>query len=98
QRLAHRPERGPQDVHPVDTFPTRDRDGNNAALNNPDVERLSFGACQGLRIIESFRELPALEHDSGDHHRPGEGPAADLVDPRYPFGAAPPRAPFEKVR
>jgi hypothetical protein len=93
---AHAPQRGAEDVHPVDPGAARDHDRDQPLLEDEGEEAFAVGRRQALRIVEALRH-PAREENGRHHHRAGERPAAGLVDPGNQPRPLPPGPRLEAV-
>jgi hypothetical protein len=88
ERPTHGGERGLPDVDPVDLGRRHGRDSDGGRFDDLQEELVPALRGQHLGIGEAVRHPLEVEHDSGRHDRPGEGPAPDLVQAGYRAVAA----------
>ena len=81
ERLRHRRKRGLADVDRVDRRMGDRREADRGGGEDLGEKLLPAGLRQDLRIGEAGGHPPEVEHDRRRDDRPGERPAADLVEP-----------------
>ncbi len=79
-RLAHRPERGVEDVVVVDAGDVGDADPDFRSGADRAGEALALLGLDLLRIGDAFRDAFGIENDGGGHDGTRQRPAACLVD------------------
>ena len=79
-RLRHGPQRGVEDVVGVDAVDVGDADADAGDGQDRLVEAPARLGVERLGVGDAVGDAGRVEHDGGCHHRPGQRPAAGLVD------------------